>query len=1285
MKYDKNEGVFKVVLDAIDLAAADFEGYGNTLSAKRFGFTADSKIYGKVTVSNAVLKNTDSALTNNIEPVFYETAEAGEYGFAYMRHLYNIRFAEKDAAETIRKYIQTGDHTEENGEEVVIDVDPTWVGRNGVIAKGYVFDSMNKVSSQNTAFPQIELKANRKGTTITQADDTKYRINGLLIKGKDDNLGLFKGVNNDKTITNLILNDIVVDGVSGEKMANKVGALCGESNGAHIENIKVTGDNSSVKGREFVGGVIGVINDTDTIRKLESSADVEGGKNVGGIIGRVEKGDATFVDCHNYGTVSVSVDVIAKEKALLDGAENFGGILGSAHNGKDVVLTDCSSTFGDRLSDEQLLAIGRTNRTKLSGADVDKLTDMELALLGNNVGGLVGQAQKLVLSNCTVAGGTIRGNEKVGGYIGNTQLKQNEAMGSNDYNDPWINYADVVGRKYVGGILGINGADLKSNNYVLQNMVNYGVVTCTDSYAGGIVGANVGTLVNVRTDTDNRNMTTEAFTAMYAQRATGKYTGGLAGYNLGSISTNNNWPRVIGHDFTGGLVGWNPAGGTITTGYPLDGGVVVGNDGVGGYIGLNNNVSLAGDITIVVNDIVGHNAVGGYIGIDSLGSGWEDVNLNNITINAPTGHVRGEIYVGGLIGYATAEGNEDNLLKAVGVTLNTTTHALESSYGGAMGNKALNLNNVKVTLAEINGYVYTTGMIGRNFLSNRYAIRNSTVETLVNARCDSGLHYINDENIRKTYTGGFIGWVEDWNNVIEYCTFKGMVLSDGQYHGGFAEGNKAAINNNTFAFTMTDTAADYVGGIVGYNAQNGQINNCTVEGTVTGHNYVGGLAAYNNGQINNCTISGTVNGTGEYIGGYIGYNDTNANITISTSPITVHGLGGSRYVGGIVGYNKGANIAGSGTITTTVSADEYAGGLIGMSEADINGGLMLNTTVSALTNAGGLVGVQKAGHTINPCTISGTVTAGGWVGAVASANEGIINSANVSNMTLNLLDRGDKAMGGIAGNNSGTIQYSKINNNLTTNVSGAFVGGIAGINTGTITQPTLADTTAMTITSEKGYAGGVVGRNQGGNITSVTASSNLTVSTVSGHAGGIVGYQSGTLNLENNGGNTAMNVTGGDNSCIGGLVGTAENADISGDNINIPTWSYNPVVSTTSKAYAGAVVGEAVNSVIYNMQNNIPVTSGLYGAGIVGKVSGTADQTTVIEACVNYADITAVNASGIAGQAVNTNLNMNSDVNVGCMKSNATESLNDGALANNNGTYVRINRQEVLWNHTECR
>ena len=156
---------------------------------------------------------------------------------------------------------------------------------------------------------------------------------------------------------------------------------------------------------------------------------------------------------------------------------------------------------------------------------------------------------------------------------------------------------------------------------------------------------------------------------------------------------------------------------------------------------------------------------------------------------------------------------------------------------------------------------------------------------------------------------------------------------------------------------------------------------------------VGAVDASEPVSISNCQLlaESSVVGTGEYVGGIVGYF-TNGDISnCSVTEVTVTGKSG--HVGGIVGYSKG-NIEGCISKSSTIACDsgkDYAGGIAGNSSgvAKISKCAVEQGSVTSRRMAGGIVGYVAANTTVensysHNCTIYATNRrAGGIVGEVA--------------------------------------------------------------------------------------------------------------------------------------------------------------------------------------------------------------------------------------------------------------------------------------------------------------
>lgn len=144
------------------------------------------------------------------------------------------------------------------------------------------------------------------------------------------------------------------------------------------------------------------------------------------------------------------------------------------------------------------------------------------------------------------------------------------------------------------------------------------------NYSGGIAGWNEGTIENC--------FNYSAIHSMY-------YTGGIAGANRGTIRTCGNVGDVEGYNYSGGVTGANN-GGSVTSCFNK--GKVTGMQRTGGILGTNYGV-----IRSCYNNgrVEGAVSVGGLVGYQNSG----DVNGFSACYNI--GYVKGAQQVGAVVGY----------------------------------------------------------------------------------------------------------------------------------------------------------------------------------------------------------------------------------------------------------------------------------------------------------------------------------------------------------------------------------------------------------------------------------------------------------------------------------------------------------------------------------------------------------------------------------------------------------------------------------------------------------
>jgi hypothetical protein len=340
------------------------------------------------------------------------------------------------------------------------------------------------------------------------------------------------------------------------------------------------------------------------------------------------------------------------------------------------------------------------------------------------------------------------------------------------------------------------------------------------------------------------------------------------------------------------------------------------------------------------------------------------------------------------------------------------------------------------------------------------------------------------------------------NIVGENGTSKGSDRPEANYTGLFgclAPGSGVA---DLIIDASTITGNQYTGAIAGYNE--GTIKNCQLgkKGIVEGNSYTGGIAGYSTQPLTSLRNMGTVTGNQSNTGGIVGYISTGGKALVYCQ--NEGEVKGKDKTGGITGtflstpdtsasieecYNKGkvesdsfnaGGIAGlvSGVNNTVAVESCTNSGEVGGTGA--NGGIagILDSKQATVTNckntgsvegngAGGIVGNNQG--TVSYCYNSGSVKAkfdGGGIAAYQQDGEG-----NITKCYNEGIVSSDSCAGGILGENDSNVE----NCYNSGKVSGtSYVGGIAGKNGSSVTNVY----SAGTVQGDTGV-GSLIGRNSG--------------------------------------------------------------------------------------------------------------------------------------------------------------------------------------------------------------
>lgn len=920
-----------------------------------------------------------------------------------------------------------------------------------------------------------------------------------------------------------------------------------------------------------VGGVVGTMDaanlklEADPINKktITNKATVIGSAFTGGVVGNLYNSNSSSVDVtltglQNEGTVSVGANYLGSA-----GGENsrvlgqfFGGIAGYC---KNITLRGSTSTTRRDMTETQL-------KTAVKGgyANDGALTD-DSPLKGDFVGGLVGFASGCKLENCTTQKGYVLGRCFVGGMAGGFSGSQLKITGGS-------NSSTVLGNRYVGGVVSVNGSQS-----MVSGVTNSGLVAGLGknaAYVGGIAGLNdaewgsnnaantTATIQNCVSSMASDTATNSSRSALLQALSTYKnasnqetttradYVGGLVGRNgKNAVLTWDNEATTVqigavicGNDFVGGLVGCNDATAKITndsTSLLTVSGEVVGGKAVGGMIGLNLAPALpAADIK--VTEISGTLCVGGVIGANMPVAGTDGTaftiketttsgsTVSTFKTTAKAGRIKADGLAGGIIGYNCLLESAPDDLTTILPTVAPDTGLVTVDKTLPRSDKEMNLNGAANQFnLEVNAYA--GGIVGYNDAETRLTIRNATNGSDSNAASVGSLKMRGE-----TGTLGSGVSLPGYNDSFNYNDYVGSKDARGYMAGGII----GCVTQNTTLEGCTNygivSHKSAAGGIAGWNG--GSIKNCSTYATLgtqqDGYAYLGGIVGINNGTVTDSAPAASITVRGRYIiGGVAGLNLTNASISYNNSnnmiPVTVQA---NECAGGVAGVNCGNIALGSTTLRVNITAESYAGGIAGSNNmrnattASIAGGNVTGTVTATKSYAGGAAGANYANIADvtlidGACVRANDQFAGGIAGSNRAGTNGqvgtITGCTNTAGQTGNnyTVYATNGNAGGIAGSNESGAQIinASVNNGVKIGVAKCDAAAIAANNFGIITGGTVG---SCDITFAGESIGAVTAiNNAGATISDVTLKENAKIAFhgPATNVGGIAGKNAGTI------------------------------------------------------------------------------------------------------------------------------------------------------------------------------
>ncbi len=385
--------------------------------------------------------------------------------------------------------------------------------------------------------------------------------------------------------------------------------------------------------------------------------------------------------------------------------------------------------------------------------------------------------------------------------------------------------------------------------------------------------------------------------------------------------------------------------------------------------------------------------------------------------------------------------------------------------------------------------------------------------TYQNYRLMADIDFTEKTNIKNNIT---VNRLEAENNVY---TLKNIELSYNIANSGFINNVKTSMKNICFEnvkITNTSGTGNYFGVIASNNGnlENLEFNHVTVD--AKGMNYVGLIGGVTSGNIKNINIDDICIKGNQYVAGFIGNIDIGVVATIddiTENKVTVEGTG--DYVGGFTGYQSGANIETNNLIISdsNINGKNYTGGLIGyFNYGTLNYAEIKGSTVSGNSYVGGISGeFYSSGND--------------WMGYYLQAKTSIINGEGnyiggisgyfrngrprytvVNGCTINATSADSECVGGMVGETYWmNIYYFQI---LNTEVisTGKNVGGVSGSTSGSlrVEYGYVEDEIISGNSSVGGIVGGIVGTSDYVQIAYMYLK--VKVEAYSNSAGGAIGF-----------------------------------------------------------------------------------------------------------------------------------------------------------------------------------
>lgn len=468
----------------------------------------------------------------------------------------------------------------------------------------------------------------------------------------------------------------------------------------------------------------------------------------------------------------------------------------------------------------------------IDGLHMDYPTVVGVGLFRALVGGAT-------VRNVTLTDAQITGRQYVGALAGGAEQATVSGV--------TVESAEVTAQSGAGGLLGLTMEDA-----TVTDAVASGVTVRADEWAGGLVAANAGTLIDVQVR-DSRISSVQQLTGGISAGNAGTITGALVKGT--EVESTSSW--------TGGLIGLNGAGGRVESSRVEDSTVTSAAGETGGFAGsalsASNGIadSEVEDVNVTTEDGAGD--TGGFIGLNGTEITGSWVRGGNVRADGSR--------VGGFAGNNSKEGR---ITGATASQQNITVphNAQGRNIGGLVGFNGGVITDSRALNQELQSFGGVGGLVGGN--GDFAQIHASGAESSA---------------VRTTGAGTA---------------------------GGFVASNSGEITES-YVREVSVTGSDDLGGFAGFNNSGGNIGKSFVfspdgDGNVEAtHNSAGGFVGANAGSISQSwTIVRKVSGV-SHVGGFAGRIRGQSLITESYAGSVLEGPTGAADVGGFIGWNEDSN------------------------------------------------------------------------------------------------------------------------------------------------------------------------------------------------------------------------------------------------------------------------------------------------------------------------------------------------------------------------------------------